>query len=104
MKHEVDGYRYFRSFEVWDNNAGDTICCGVGDSVWIRFDKQAFLREQYGKVGLELSSILPDSLHSRILCLKTDTSMLVFDQMRLYWEEGKGTQILSVGSATYFWK
>lgn len=104
MDHEVDGYRYFRSFEVWDNNSGDTICCGVGDSVWIRLDKQAFLREQYGKVGLELSSILPDSLHSRILCLRTDTSMLVFDQMRLYWEEGKGTQILSVGSASYFWK
>lgn len=103
--HEVDGYRYFRSLEVWDNDAGDTICCGVGDSVWIRLDKRAFLREQYGKVGLELSSILPDSLHSRILCFKTDSSMLLFERMRLYREEGKETRIeLAVGHASYFWK
>lgn len=102
--HEVDGYRYFRSLAVWDNKTCDTLCCGVGDSAWIRLDKQAFLREQYAKVGLEPSAILPDSLHAGILCFKTDSSMLVFDQMRLYWEEGKGTQILSVGSASYFWE
>lgn len=103
--HEVDGYRYFRSLEVWDNDAGDTICCGVGDSVWIRLDKRAFLREQYGKVGLELSSILPDSLHSRILCFKTDSSMLLFERMRLYRVEGKETRVeLAVGHASYFWK
>lgn len=104
MNYEVDGYRYFRSLEVWDNNTGDTICCGIGDSVWIRLDKQMFLREQYAKAGLEPSAILPDSLHSGILCFKTDSSMLVFDQMQLFWEEGKGTQVLSVGSASYFWK
>lgn len=103
--HEVDGYRYFRSLEVWDNDAGDTICCGVGDSVWIRLEKRAFLRKQYAKVGLELSAILPDSLHSRILCFKTDSSMLLFERMRLYREEGKETRIeLAVGHASYFWK
>ena len=104
LTHDVSGYNHYRTLDVWDNALGDTICCGVGDSVWVSFEKKAFMREQYAKIGLELSEVLPDSLRSEILCYKNDTSMLIFNQVRLYWEKEKETEFLGAGSACYFWK
>lgn len=104
LTHDVSGYNHYCTLNVWDSTLGDTICCGAGDSVWVSFEKKAFIREQYAKIGLGLSEVLPDSLRTEILCFKNDTSMLIFNQVRLYWEKGKETEFLGAGSACYFWK
>lgn len=104
LTHDVSGYNHYRKLDVWDNSLGDTICCGVGDSVWVSFEKKTFMREQYAKIGLDLSEVLPDSLRSEILSLRNDTSMLIFEHVRLYWESEKETEFLGAGSAYYFWK
>lgn len=101
--HDVSEYHYFRALEVWENDS--TIMCGIGDSVWINLDKESLLRGQYEKAGVESSTFPADSLHASILCLKSDSSMLLFEQMRLIWDQEKQEpQISWVGQAHYFWK
>ncbi len=102
----IDGYK---SFEIlspsYSENKDDRVTFSRGDSVVVSLSKTELIKNKLQKNGLKETSMIPEKDYPIFLSWKTDSTLMLFGHIGLYWEKGEEQlDIKFYGNAYYFKK